>query len=68
MEHHSETFFELLASPGHWLFEIFLIALFDGLIGLLIWPKIKGWFQHHKEDDDKLAELEKRINLLEDKQ
>lgn len=64
MEH--ETFWTLLTDPAHWAFEIFLIFLFDGIIGLLIWPRLKNWFKHHKEDDDKLSELENRIRELED--
>ena len=63
MEH--ETFFTLIKDSAHWEFEIFLMIFFDGLIGVLIWPKIKAWFTHHKEDDTKIAELEKRIMILE---
>jgi hypothetical protein len=66
MEH--ETFWTLLTDVAHWQFEIFLIVLFDVVIGLLIWPKIKQWFKHHKEDDNKLHELEKRITSLEQNQ
>ena len=65
MEH--ETFFTLLKDPAHWQFELFLIFLFDVLIGALIWPWIKKFSKHHKEDDDKLHELEKRIEVLEKK-
>jgi hypothetical protein len=63
MEH--ETFWVLLKDPAHWQFEIFLMIIFDGLVGVLIWPKIKQWFTHHKEDDTKLHQLEERIKLLE---
>jgi hypothetical protein len=27
--------------PVHWGFELFLMAIFDGLIGALLWPIIK---------------------------
>ena len=61
-----ETFWTLLFDPSHWEFEIFLMIIFDGLIGALIWPRIKKWFQHHEEDDSKMSELEKRIKALEE--
>ncbi len=66
MEEH-ETFWDLFNSIAHWQFEIFLIVLFDGIIGLLIWPKIKKWFTHHEEDDAKIASSEKRLDMLEKK-
>ena len=63
MEH--ETFWTLLTDPAHWAFELFLMAIFDGLIGLLIWPRIKRFFIHHKSDDNRLDEIEKRLRALE---
>jgi len=60
-----ETFWTLLSDLPHWEFEVFLIILFDVIIGALIWPNIKRMFSHHKEDDDKIAELEKRIKIIE---
>lgn len=39
-------FIELIKSPAHWIFEIMLIILFDGIIGLLIWPKVKKILEH----------------------
>ena len=60
-----ETFWTLLRDPAHWQFEMFLIFLFDVLIGVLIWPQIKRWLNHHKKDDDKLTELEERVRMLE---
>jgi hypothetical protein len=66
MEH--ETFWTLIQDPAHWMFELFLMFVFDILIGILIWPKIKRWFQHHEEDDNKLSEFEHRIRKLEGKE
>ena len=63
---HEETFWTLLQDAPHWEFEIFLIILFDGIIGLLIWPQIMMWFRHHKEGDSKMGNLEKRIQTLEE--
>jgi len=59
MEH--ETFLTLLKDPAHWMFEIFLIALFDGLIGLILWPKIKKFLQHYKSDDKIIHDWEKKL-------
>lgn len=48
-----ETFFDLLRSPGHWAFELFLMALFDGAIGMLAWPWIKRHWKHHVDRDQR---------------
>lgn len=63
MEH--ETFWTLATDLAHWEFELFLIFLFDGLIGLIVWPRIQQFFKHHKSDDDRLDEMEKRLQKLE---
>ena len=65
MEH--ETFWTLLRDPAHWGFELFLIALFDGLIGILIWPQIKKFTTHHKSDDERIADLEREVRELKAK-
>ncbi len=59
MEH--DTFWDLLRSPGHWAFEIFLIALFDGLLGLIIWPRIKKFMHHYRMDDRMIHDWEKKM-------
>jgi len=62
-----ETFFTLLKDPAHWQFELFLIFLFDVLIGVLLWPYIQKFILHHKSDDERIAELEKRVEELSNK-
>ena len=47
MEH--ETFWTLVTDLAHWEFEIFLIILFDGVVGLLIWPYIKHFIEDHRK-------------------
>ena len=63
----TETFWSLAKDLAHWEFEIFLILIFDVLIGALLWPRIKRFTKHHKKDDDRLDELEHRISNLENK-
>ena len=46
MEH--ETFWTLIKDSAHWEFELFLIFIFDILIGLLIWPAIRHLIKDHK--------------------
>lgn len=36
----AETFWDLMKSPGHWYFEIFLNLLVDGLLIWFLWGKI----------------------------
>jgi hypothetical protein len=38
-----ETFWTLLRDSAHWEFEIFLMILFDLVIGGLAWPLIKKY-------------------------
>ena len=45
----NETFWTLLGNSAHWEFEIFLMILFDGVIGLIIWPQIKHLLKDHKQ-------------------
>ena len=59
-----ETFFTLLKDPAHWQFEIFLIILFDLIIGILLWPYFKKFVLHHKSDDERIAELERKVDEL----
>ncbi len=52
-----ETFWTLLHDKAHWEFELFVgfveMLLFDGLIGLLLWPTIKKHWNHHIDRDRK---------------
>ncbi|MFZ3019917.1 MAG: hypothetical protein WA051_00100 [Minisyncoccia bacterium] len=62
MEH--ETFFTLLTDSAHWEFELFLIFIFDVLIGLIIWPYVRKFLTHHDSDDKRIDKLEKQIQEL----
>jgi hypothetical protein len=62
-----ETFWSLLHSPGHWIFEIFLMLLFDGVIGIFLIPTFRKKILHHKSDDNRIEELEKRVKELQNK-
>lgn len=59
-----ETFWDLLRDPAHWQFELLLMLLFDGLVGALVWPRVKRRFRHHREDDDRIELLEEAIAVL----
>ena len=59
-----ETLLNLLRDPAHWEFEIFLILIFDVFVGLLLWPSIKKFLLHHKSDDERIEELERRVDKL----
>lgn len=65
MEAETETFWTLLHNVAHWEFEIFLMLLFDVVIGLIIWPKFSKWVLHHKSDDQKLEELQLQCKKLQ---
>jgi hypothetical protein len=68
MEH--ETVWTLLCDPAHWIFELILLVVFDGLIGALLWPfiraRVQRWKSHHRGDDKKIEVLEKKVKALED--
>ena len=63
----TETFWTLLYDIHHWEFEIFLILVFDVLIGLLIWPRIRKFTKHHKSDHERIDDLEKAVKQLKSK-
>jgi len=54
-----ETFWTLLHDAAHWEFEIFLMVVFDGIIGYLgfklFWPFIRKHWKHHVERDEREA-------------
>ena len=73
MEH--ETFWTLATDIAHWEFELFLMLIFDVIIGLIlwpvvryfVWPKIKkacGCVVIHKTDADRIDELERLVAEL----
>ena len=59
-----ETFWTLFRDMAHWEFELFLMALFDGLIGVLIWPYIKRMIQHRRNCDCDTDEQMKLRELI----
>ena len=48
-----ETFWSLLHDAAHWEFEVFLMILFDGIVGALLWPFLKKHYAHHVARDKK---------------
>jgi len=46
-----ETFWTLLCDPAHWELEIFLMVVFDVLVGALAWPRIRRWLRHHRAEE-----------------
>lgn len=59
-----ETFWTLLRDLSHWEFELFLMALFDGFIGVLIWPYIKKAIKHRQNCDCDTEEQKKLRELI----
>jgi len=49
----SETFWELLKSPGHWLFEAFTDVVFGFILGGIVWPKIQAHIHRDIKNVDK---------------
>lgn len=62
-----ETFWDLLMDPAHWYFELFLIVLFDVIVGLLIWPFVRKGIMHHKSDHERLEDLEREVSILKNR-
>ncbi len=50
-----ETFLSLLHDSAHWEFELFLMALFDGLLLGILWPWLRTHVGHHLERDRREA-------------
>ena len=46
-----ETFWTLLRDAAHWEFEIFLMVVFDGVVGALLWPFLRKHWKHHVAHD-----------------
>jgi hypothetical protein len=68
MEH--ESFWTLFFNLAHWEFEIFLLCLFDGVIGAILWPfvikpRIQRWKVHHRGDDTAIEKLQRKVDELE---
>jgi len=47
-----ETFWTLLTNAAHWYFELFLMFLFDVVIGLAVWPFVRKHWKHHVTRDE----------------
>ncbi len=62
-----ESFWDLLMDPAHWYFELFLIVLFDVIVGLLIWPFVRKGIMHHKSDHERLEDLEREVSILKNR-
>jgi hypothetical protein len=70
-----ETFGTLLRDPAHWYFELMLIVIFDGVLGMLVWPFIdrhlhsgdEGEHMHVEALEDVVTGLVERIRVLEGK-
>ncbi|MFZ2523036.1 MAG: hypothetical protein WAW92_01480 [Minisyncoccia bacterium] len=62
-----ESFFDLLKDPAHWEFELFLIFLFDVVVGLIIWPFVRKALVHHKSDHERLEDLEMEVKSLKER-
>jgi len=66
----AESFWALLRDPAHWYFELFLMLLFDVLIGALVWPAIRRHIHRdvgkaEKHEHSLIAELAHRLAVLE---
>jgi membrane protein implicated in regulation of membrane protease activity len=44
-----EDFWFLLHNLAHWEFELFLMFIFDVVLGLLLIPFVKRWLKKHDE-------------------
>jgi hypothetical protein len=62
MEH--ETFLSLLKDPAHWEMELFLIFIFDIMIGAILLPCFRRATKHHKSDDQKIKDLENQVKMI----
>lgn len=47
-----ETFWTLFHNLAHWEFELFLMLIFDVIIGMIAWPFIKKHWNHHTTHDE----------------
>lgn len=56
-------YLELLRDPAHWAFELTLVALIDGIIGVLVWPRIK---RHIHRDVDRANHSDLSSYLIDD--
>lgn len=65
-----ESFIGLLQDAAHWEFEVFLILLFDVLLGAIMWPVVKRHIhrdvgQAEGHEHELIAALTARVEALE---
>lgn len=48
---HAETFWTLVTSAAHWELELFIMVVFDGIVGAIALPFLKRHWAHHVAHD-----------------
>jgi len=62
-----DTFWTLLHNAAHWEFELLLLVIFDGVIGIFLLPLFRKKILHHRSDDHRIALLEKQVKALQER-
>jgi hypothetical protein len=48
---HAETFWTLVTDLAHWELELFIMLVFDVIIGMIAWPFVRKHWVHHLAHD-----------------